>query len=163
MNILPRSNLPPYIEGKPTAKNRKHSLHKPYYTRRVKRATQRHREAWTSWKNSSNATSAAAYLHLQQEQRRSWRILRAERLSYEWKLANSAKLASKKCFTHENRNKRMGTRIQRPLHPDASSATTDQQMTDLLKQTFQGFYRKDKGPTPTFHPRTEILKRIGLF
>ncbi len=29
-------------------------------------------------------------------------------------------------------------------------------MADLLKQTFQGFYRTDKGPTPTFHPRTEI-------
>ncbi len=48
-------------------KNRKHSLNKLYYTRRVKRAIQRRREAWTTWKNSSNATSAAAYLHLQQE------------------------------------------------------------------------------------------------
>ncbi len=29
-------------------------------------------------------------------------------------------------------------------------------MADLLKQTFQSFYRTDKGSTPTFHPRTEI-------
>ncbi len=50
----------------------------------------------------------------------------------------------------------MGTRIQCLLHPDGSPATTDQEIADLLKQTFQGFYRKDKGSTPTFHPRTEI-------
>ncbi len=101
----------------PPLKTRKQSLNKPYYVRRVKLSIQRRREAWTTWKNSSNASSAAAYLHLQQEQRRSRRILRAERLSYEWKLANSAKLAPKKCFAHVNRNKRMGTRIQRLLHP----------------------------------------------
>ncbi len=50
----------------------------------------------------------------------------------------------------------MGTKIQRLLHPDGSPATTDQEMADLLKQRFQGFYRMDKGSTPTFHPRTEI-------
>ncbi len=50
----------------------------------------------------------------------------------------------------------MGTRIQRLLHPDGSPATTDHEVADLLKQTFQGFYRTDKGSTPTFHPRTEI-------
>ncbi len=37
-----------------------------------------------------------------------------------------------------------------------------------LKQTFQGFYRTDKGSTPTFHSRTEIrmatpTSRNGLF
>ncbi len=37
----------------------------------------------------------------------------------------------------------MGTRIQRLLHPDGSPATTDQEMADLLKQTFQSFYRTD--------------------
>ncbi len=94
---------------------------------------QRRREAWTTWKNSSNATSAAAYLHLQQEQRRSQRILGAERPSYEWKLANSAKLAPKNVFANVNRKKRMGTRSQRLLHPDGSPATTDQGMADLLK------------------------------
>ncbi len=79
-----------------------------------------------------------------------------ERLSYEWELANSAKLDPKKIFAHVNSNKRMGTRIQRLLHPDGSPATTDQEMADLLKQTFQDIYRKHKGSTPTFHPRTEI-------
>ncbi len=50
----------------------------------------------------------------------------------------------------------MGSRIQRLLHPDGSPANTDQEMADLLKQAFQSFYRTDKVPTPTFHPRTEI-------
>ncbi len=50
----------------------------------------------------------------------------------------------------------MGTRIQRLLHPDVSPATTDQEIVELLKHTFQGFYRTDKGSTPTIHPRTEI-------
>ncbi len=50
----------------------------------------------------------------------------------------------------------MGTRIQRLLHPDGFPATTNQEMANLLKQTFQSFYRTDKGSTPTFHPRTEI-------
>ncbi len=40
--------------------------------------------------------------------------------------------------------------------PDGSPATTNQEMADLLKQTFQSFYRTDKGSTPTFPPRTEI-------
>ncbi len=53
---------------------------------------------------------------------------------------NLAKLAPKKIIAHVNRNKRMGTRIQRLLHPDGSPATTDQEMADLPKQTFQGFY-----------------------
>ncbi len=70
--------------------------------------------------------------------------------------SNSAKLAPKKFFAHVNRNKRMGTRIQRLLHPDGSPETTNQEMADLLKQTFQSFYRTGKGSTPTFHPRTEI-------
>ncbi len=68
----------------------------------------------------------------------------------------TSKLSPKKIFAHVNRNKRMGTRIQRLLHPDGSPATTDQEMAGLLKQIFQGFYRKDKGSTPTFHPRTDI-------
>ncbi len=60
----------------------------------------------------------------------------------------------KKLFAHVNRNKRMGTRIQRLLHPDGSPATTDQEMADFLKQTIQDFYQTDKGSTSTFHPRT---------
>ncbi len=56
----------------------------------------------------------------------------------------------------------MGTRIQRLLHPDGSPATTDQEMADLHKQTFQGFYRTDKGSTLTFLPRTEIRMATPL-
>ncbi len=63
---------------------------------------------------------------------------------------------AKKFLALVNRNKRMGTRIQRLLHPDGSPATTDHEMADLLKQTFQSFYRTIKGSTPTFHPHTGI-------
>ncbi len=59
-------------------------------------------------------------------------------------------------FAHVNRHKRMGTRTQRLLHPYGPPATTDQEMAVLLKQTFQSFYRTDKGSSSTFHPRTEI-------
>ncbi len=55
-----------------------------------------------------------------------------------------------------NRNKLMGTSIQRLLHPDGSSATTDQEMADLFNQTSKGFYRTHKGSTPNFHPNTEF-------
>ncbi len=47
-------------------------------------------------------------------------------------------------LSHENRNKRMERRTQHLLHPDDSPATIDQGMADLLKQTFQGFFRTDK-------------------
>ncbi len=106
--------------------------------------------------DSSNATNAVTYLRLQQEHGRSLRILRADRLSDEWKLANSAKLAPKNFFAHINRNRRMGIRIQRLLHPNDAPATTDQEKADLLEQTFQGFDCTDKGSTPTFYPHTEI-------
>ncbi len=62
----------------------------------------------------------------------------------------------KKNFAHGSRKKRIGTRMQRLLHPDGTPATTDQEIADLLKQTFQSFCRTDKGPAPIFHPRTEI-------
>ncbi len=67
-----------------------------------------------------------------------------------------SQVGPQKNFARVNRNKRMGTRIQRLLHPDGSPATIGQEMADLLKQIFQRFYRKDKGSTPTFHPRIEI-------
>ncbi len=41
-------------------------------------------------------------------------------------------------------------------NPDASLATTDHEMADLLKQTFHVSYRMGKRSTPTFHPRTDI-------
>ncbi len=50
----------------------------------------------------------------------------------------------------------MGTRIQRLLHPNGSPAITDQEIPDIFKQTFQGFYRTDKESSPTFHPRTNM-------
>ncbi len=83
----------------PPVQMRTHSLHKPYYTHRVKRATQRRRGSWTSRKDSSNDTNAIAYLRLHQEQRKPWPVLRAERLTYEWKLANTPKISAAKCFT----------------------------------------------------------------
>ncbi len=87
------------------------------------------------------------------------KLMWTESLSYEWKLENSAKFpppSPKKNLAHVNRNKRMGTRMQHLLNPDGCTAIIDQEMTDLLKQTFQGFYRTDKGSTPTFHLRTKI-------
>ncbi len=49
-------------------------------------------------KNSEGSSYGTTYLRLRQEQRRSRRILRAERLSFEWKLATSAKTAPKVFF-----------------------------------------------------------------
>ncbi len=72
----------------PPPKTYKLPLHKPYYTRRVKRAIQRRRQTRTAWKNSKSNSRSAAYPRLRQDQRRSRRILRTERLSFEWKLAN---------------------------------------------------------------------------
>ncbi len=47
-------------------------------------------------------------------------------------------------LSHENRNTRMERRNKHLLHLDDSPATTDQGMADLLKQTFQGFFRTDE-------------------
>ncbi len=115
----------------------------------MKRAIQRRRQAWTVWKNSESSSFGTAYLRLQQEQRRSRRILRAERLSFEWKLANSAKTAPKKFFAHVNRNKRLAARILQLRHP------SDQEMAELLKTTFLGFFREDEVSTPVLQPRTQ--------
>ncbi len=71
-----------------------HIILHDYYTT-VNKAIQRRRKAWTAWKNSETISCDAAYLCLQQEHRRSRGILRAKRLSFEWKLANSAKTAPK--------------------------------------------------------------------
>ncbi len=111
------------------------------------RAIQRRCEAWTSCKNSRNATSANAYLHLNKSNGGRGEYC-GPQTQPSW--------PPKKVFAHVNRNKRMGTRIRRLLHPDGSPATIDQEMADLLKQAFQGFYRKDRGSTPTFHSRTDI-------
>ncbi len=121
----------------------------------MKRAIQRRRQAWTPWKNSESSSCGAVYLHLQQEQRRSWRILRAERLSFEWKLANSAKTAPKKNFAHVNRNKRLTEHILLLRHSSGFLINCDQERAKLLQTTFLGFFHEDERSTPVLHPRTQ--------
>ncbi len=118
----------------------------------MKRAIQRHRQAW---KNSESSSCGAASLRLQQELRRSARILLAERLSIEWKLANSAKTAHKKIFAHVNGSKRLTARILQLRHSSGSLINSDQEMAGLLKTTFLGFFREDEGSTPVFQPRRQ--------
>ncbi len=47
----------------------------------------------------------------------------------------------------------------KPQHVDGhqNPATTDQEIADHLKKTFQGFNRVDKEPTPIFHPHGNHL------
>ncbi len=52
----------------------------------------------------------------------------------------------------------MGIRNQCLVHPYGSAASTDQDMANRLKKTFQGFDCAEKGATPSFHPRIEIRK-----
>ncbi len=117
----------------------------------MKRAIQHRHQAW---KNSESSSCGTAYLRLQEEQRRSRRILRAERLSFEWKLANSAKTVPKTFFAHVNRNKRMTARILL-RRPYSSLINSDQEMAELLKTTFLGFFLEDEGSTPVLQPHTQ--------
>ncbi len=89
------------------------------------------------------------------EQRRSRRILRAERLSFEWKRENSAKTAPKKIFAHVNRNKRLTAPILQLRHPSGSLINSDQVMAELLRTAFLGFFLEDEGSTPELQPRTQ--------
>ncbi len=57
-------------------------------------------------------------------------------ISLEWKLANSAKAASKKIFPHVNRNIRLTARILQLRHPSGSLINSDQEMAELLITTF---------------------------
>ncbi len=82
------------------------------------------------------------------------RILLAERLSYEWKLANSAKTAPKKIY-HVNRNQLLNARILQLRHPSSFLLNSNQETANLLKTTFIGFIREDEGSTAVFQPRTE--------
>ncbi len=59
-------------------------------------------------------------------------------------------------FSLISRNKRMGIRIQRLLHPGGFNVTTDIEIAGLLKKKCQNFYLAHKGSTPPFHPRTKI-------
>ncbi len=91
----------------------------------------------------------------QQEQCRSRRILRAERLSYRWKLANSAMTAPKTFLQILNRNKRLKARVLRPRHSSGSLINSDQEMAGLLNTTFLDLFREDEGSTPIYKPRTQ--------
>ncbi len=53
-----------------------------------------------------------------------------------------------KNFATLNRNDGVGTITQRLLHPDGPPATTAREMSDLIRKTFQGFYRADWNPLP---------------
>ncbi len=59
------------------------------------------------------------------------------------KLANSAKTTPKKMFAQVNRNKRYTARILQLRHPSGSLKNSDQEMAELPKTTFLGFFRED--------------------
>ncbi len=58
-------------------------------------------------------------------------------------------------FAHVNRNKRLTARILQLRHPSGSLVNSDQEMADLLKTTFLGFFREDAESAPVFQPRTQ--------
>ncbi len=68
----------------------------------------------------------------------------------------------KKTFAYANQTNRLGCRIQRLMHPAGCPAKADQEMADLVKETFQSFYRADKRPAPTFHPRIFQIRMVNL-
>ncbi len=57
-------------------------------------------------------------------------------------------------FVHVNRNKRLIARILLLCHPSGSLINSYQEMAELLKTTFLGFFREDEGSTPVLQPRT---------
>ncbi len=110
----------------------------------MKRAIERRRQAGTAWKNSESISRSAAYLRLQQEQHRSRRILRAEVFHSNGKLQTQIRLLQT-FFAHVNRNKRLIVRILQLSHPSVPLINSDQEMAELLKTTFLGFFREDEG------------------
>ncbi len=58
-------------------------------------------------------------------------------------------------YAHVNRNKRLTARILQLRHPCGSLINSDQEMAELLKTTFLGFFREDEGSTPVLQPRTQ--------
>ncbi len=68
-------------------------------------------------------------------------IQRAERLSFEGKLANSAKTADKTFFAHVGGNNRLTARILQLRHPSGFLIKFGQEMAKLLKTIFLGFFR----------------------
>ncbi len=49
----------------------------------------------------------------------------------------------------------MTARILQLRHPSGSLINSDQEMGELLKTTFLGFFREDEGSTPVLQPRTQ--------
>ncbi len=61
----------------------------------------------------------------------------------------------KNFFTQVNKSKRLTARILQLHHPSGSLINSDQEMSELLKTTFLGFFREDEGSTPELQPRTQ--------
>ncbi len=62
---------------------------------------------------------------------------------------------TQKNFVHANRNQKLTARILQLRHPSGSLINSDQEMVELLKTTFLGFFRENKGSTPAIQPRTQ--------
>ncbi len=60
-------------------------------------------------------------------------------------------------FAYVNRNKRLNVRILQLRYPSGSLINSDQEMAELLKTTFLGFFREDEGSTPVLQPRTQTF------
>ncbi len=58
-------------------------------------------------------------------------------------------------FAHVNRNKRLTARVLQLRHPSGSLINSNQEMAELLKTPFLGFFREDEGSTPVLQPRTQ--------
>ncbi len=65
-----------------------------------------------------------------------------------------------KFFAHVNRNKRLTARILQLRHPSGSLINSDQELAELLKTTFLGFFPGDEGSTPVLQPRTQTKLEV---
>ena len=149
--------------------SQRYASNKPYYTRRVKRATQRRRRAWRLWAMSRTLESLQL---LKQEQRRSRRILRCARQQFEWQLSQRAKSAPKVLFAHVNRTKRVAHDVTSLQRQDGSTATFPGEVCEIFKDAFSSVYRTDSGaaipplPAPTnimpdpFFTEEDVLRAL---
>ncbi len=74
---------------------------------------------------------------------------------------------SQNCFAHVNRNKRLTACIMQLLHFSGSLINSYQEVAELIKTTFLGFFREDEGSTPVLHPRAQTymadpLRKSGV-
>ncbi len=65
------------------------------------------------------------------------------------------RLLQKNFYAHVNRNKQLTARILQLRHPSGFLINSDQELAELLKTTFLGFFREDLGSTPVLQPRTQ--------